>query len=122
MRKQPRILFFVKGSLPSKEAYDIADEFGVNVAFRNASVIRDGACIEACDGVAGEVPESYSHIRPAKEVIAEYRKPSKAKAEETTKQEETAKPEEVEKPKPKAKAKAEKPKTEGKGKGWTPNA
>lgn len=71
--KFPRILFFVRGSMPSPEALEIAEEMGPNVAFRNAAFVPDDANPEKCDGVAGEIPEAYKKFPKAEEAIKTFK-------------------------------------------------
>lgn len=59
MFKHPRILFFIKGPVPSTEDRAEALLLGTNVAFRNNLFISADDAIEACDGVAGDVPAEY---------------------------------------------------------------
>lgn len=88
MRKYPRILYFIKGVLPSDEAQDVADTLGPNVAFRNANFVAETGALEKCDGVAGEVPARYKEAYPTAE---EALKISKNKAAENKKAREEAK-------------------------------
>ena len=119
-KRYPRILFFIKGVMPSVEAQEIAEQYGPNVAFRNAHFVSDTEAPEACDGVAGDVPERYKKLPTAEEALKKFEEARKVAAE-------TAK-------KNKAKREAEQDKTEapktepakaddkGKGASWKPNA
>ena len=74
--RYPRILFFIKGAVPSVDDIDESEKMGPNVAFRNACFIpeelTDGA-FEQCDGVAGAVPKSYANKFPtAKEALEKF--------------------------------------------------
>lgn len=59
-----RILFFIAGAVPTDEEYDGAADLKANVAFRNAQHIPAEGALEACDGVAGLVPERYAKAFP----------------------------------------------------------
>ncbi len=74
MRKWPRILFFILGALPTAEEVGEAEALGFNVVFRNALLVPAEGALEACDGVAGEVPERYAAAFPsAEEVLEEFK-------------------------------------------------
>jgi hypothetical protein len=60
----PKILFFTAGMKPTAEDLAAADELGPGVSFRNATLIQSDAPIEAADGVAGAVPDSYAEAIP----------------------------------------------------------
>ena len=83
--KSPKILYFIKGTLPSDEAYDVADNFGTNVAFRNVDFIVETNALEDCDGVAGEVPAAYAKKYPTAEKALEQFKVERKKAAELKK-------------------------------------
>lgn len=127
MRKQPRILYFVKGVMPSIEAQEVAGSYGAaNVAFRNANFVPEDGALEQCDGVAGEVPERYKEKYPsAEEAIetfeAERKKEiaDKKKANAAAKKAETEAKKKVE---AEAKKKAEEEAKKNGGQGWKPNA
>lgn len=81
MLKAPRILYFLRGPVPTNEERNDAHRYGTNVAFRNASLVgTDDAC-EICDGVAGAVPVAYKGKPDGKAVISahlakiEYKEP-----------------------------------------------
>jgi hypothetical protein len=65
MRNFPRILFFIASTMPSDAESDQAMELGPNVAYRNASLVSTEGALEACDGVAGQVPQRYVYARPS---------------------------------------------------------
>lgn len=66
--KQPVILFFTKGSSPTEEEIEAANELGANVKFRAAKFVGDETHgLEICDGVAGQVPKTYAEKYPAAE-------------------------------------------------------
>lgn len=90
MKKAPKILYFIRGSLPTKEEQTEAESFGANVAFRNVEFINDAEKPEAADGVAGGsyqetedgkpigepislIPDSYAHYPKAAEVMAAFK-------------------------------------------------
>jgi hypothetical protein len=80
VRKWPRILFFINGSIPSEEEVAEAESLGFNVTFRNALFVAAEGALEACDGVAGDVPERYAAKYPsAEEVVEEFKTGSVAK-------------------------------------------
>lgn len=127
MKRYPRILFFIKGTLPSAEAMEVAEKYGPNVAFRNANFVPSSGAIEKCDGVAGEVPETYKELPTAEEALKKFEEDRKAAAETANKNK--AKREAGAKAEADGKDKTEAPKTEpakpdGKGKAasWKPNA
>ena len=70
--KFAKILYFVKGVMPSNEAQQIALKYGPNVAFRNANFVSDNGAPEDCDGVAGDVPKLYKKFKDADEVLKEF--------------------------------------------------
>lgn len=63
-RRASKVIYFVKGALPSKEDYEAATAIGPGVVFRNALKLVNGAPLENCDAVAGAVPEDYAMIFP----------------------------------------------------------
>jgi hypothetical protein len=69
MLKQIKILFFIKGVLPTIGDQLMATQYGgAQVCFRNAMYV-DGAS-EPCDGVAGCVPECYAKFPTAEQALA----------------------------------------------------
>lgn len=85
MKRYPRILYFIKGVMPSAEAQEVAEEFGPNVAFRNANFVPSSGALEACDGVAGDVPETYKNLPTAEEAIEKFEAERKAANEKNAK-------------------------------------
>lgn len=67
MLKHPRILYFIKGPIPSEDDQFKARQFGTNVVFRNA-IFADTLAAEPCAGVTGEVPPEYAKKYPTAEV------------------------------------------------------
>ncbi|UUV44522.1 hypothetical protein RCMOTHERGOOSE_12 [Rhodobacter phage RcMotherGoose] len=63
--KALKILYFVRGAAPSPAQLAEAHSLNANVCFRNALAISNEAALEACDGVAGDVPPVYSAKFPA---------------------------------------------------------
>lgn len=57
-----KILFFISGSVPSEEESKKAKKIDEKVCFRNALFIDPKGCLEYCDFVMGDIPESYSEI------------------------------------------------------------
>jgi len=88
MKRYPRILFFIKGVMPSAEAMEVAEKYGPNVAFRNANFVPSSGAIEKCDGVAGEVPETYAKCPKAEDAIEAFEKERKAAIEKAAKRKE----------------------------------
>lgn len=69
MKKQPVILFFIAGTAATAAEHSEAFKYGQNVRFRNASFIKEGEALEACDGVAGKVPKAYAGVATAEEAM-----------------------------------------------------
>jgi len=57
---KPKILFFIKDAVPTEAERLEASEIVGNVVFRNASIKTEFP--EACDGVAGAVPDLYKQV------------------------------------------------------------
>ena len=59
-----RVLYFVRGHMPS--AHQIADarQYGPHVSFRNVNFHTVGSGMEPCTAVAGEVPSDYRRKFP----------------------------------------------------------
>lgn len=70
--KAPRILYFLKGSMPTAEQQIDAMRYGSGVVFRNGSCVPVEGSPEACDGVAGDVPALYSAMRSGEDAMREY--------------------------------------------------
>lgn len=81
IKKHPRILFFIKGSVPTVVDVEAADKCGNNVVFRNAMMVPQTCNTENCAGVAGAVPEAYKDLPNAKKVLADFKTAEKAKLE-----------------------------------------
>lgn len=70
--KYPRILFFVKATVPTLEQQLAAERLApCRVSFRNANHVPDEGSLEACDGVFGDVPKRYADAYPTAEVAIE---------------------------------------------------
>lgn len=69
MKKAPKILYFIRGSVPTKEEQDEADTFGANVAYRNVEFMGDEAP-EAADGVAGGTYQEMEDDKPVGEPVS----------------------------------------------------
>lgn len=108
--KHPRVLFFLKGIIPTLEEQSEAEELGNNVAFRNASVIADGDPLEAFDKVAGAIPASYAAEVARREADGEPEAPEPPKSALPPAGSPVAPPTAAPAPKP------------GAGGGWKPNA
>lgn len=72
MKKYPRILYFIKGSVPTEMDKASALQLGTNVVFRNAVFVPKVGCLEACSGVSGLIPELYSGLPKGEDVIREF--------------------------------------------------
>lgn len=72
--KQPFILFFVAGMVPTAKELAEAGKLRARVGYRNASVVREEDAPEPCDGVAGMVPAAYKKFPKAEAAIAAYDK------------------------------------------------
>lgn len=81
--KLAKVLFFVAGNMPTQEDFEAAADLKATVSFRNASAILPDGYVEVCDGVAGEVPESYAHLPTAAEAIKTATAKFKAMAQKT---------------------------------------
>ncbi len=121
MKRYPRILYFIKGVMPSAEAQEVAEALGPNVAFRNANFVPTSGAPEKCDGVAGDVPELYKKFPTAEEALKKFEEQRKAANEKNAKrdaerkeQAEAAKAEAAKKAEEQAKADAEKAKEQAK--------
>lgn len=71
--KALKILYFVRGAAPSPAQLAEAGALNANVCFRNALAISNEAALEACDGVAGDVPPVYSAKFPNAKAALEAR-------------------------------------------------
>lgn len=61
----PKIIFFIRDFVPSDEDVEKAQAIGPGVVFRNANFVPANPSpgqIEACDGVAGDVPAAYAAL------------------------------------------------------------
>ena len=81
IKKQPRILFFIKGAVPTVAEMEAAENCGNNVSFRNASLVPKVCNPEKCDGVEGVVPEAYKKLPLAGEVLKSFADKMKAEKE-----------------------------------------
>lgn len=64
-RRASKVLFFILGSMPTKEDYEAAQAIGPGCVFRNAKKLVFGAPLENCDAVAGAVPDDYAATFPS---------------------------------------------------------
>ena len=63
--RPPRVLYFIKGTLPSLDDQLAAEEMApCVVSFRNAHLVSNVGALEACDAVAGDVPARYKKAYP----------------------------------------------------------
>lgn len=58
IKTSKKILVFIAGSIPTEAELAFAEKHNTSM-FRNATVGEPDACLEACDAVAGCVPEAY---------------------------------------------------------------
>lgn len=72
--KQPFVLFFLAGMVPTPEELVEAGKLRARVGYRNASVVSPEDAPEPCDGVAGKVPPTYRKFPTADAAIAAYDK------------------------------------------------
>ena len=72
LTRVPRILFFIKGTLPTLEEQLEADELApMRVSYRNANLVSAEGALETCDGWYGDAtPERYRKAYPAAEEAA----------------------------------------------------
>lgn len=70
--KQPFILFFLAGMVPTPAELIEAAKIRGRVGMRNASVVSDEHVAEPCDGVAGSIPTPYKKLPTAAQAIAAY--------------------------------------------------
>lgn len=66
-RRASKVIYFVRGAMPTVEDYEAAEAIGPGCVFRNALKIVPGAPMENCDAVAGAVPEDYAATFPSAE-------------------------------------------------------
>lgn len=129
-KKYPRILYFISGTVPTKEQVREAQKFGPNTSFRNATLVSAEGALEAADGVAGDVPTRYADYTSAEDAIAAYEAElaqpeldfggeGTGEGGEGTKAPETPAPAPVTAPKAGAPAATAKPAAKA---AWTPNA
>ncbi len=69
--KQPKIIFFIDGPVPSEAEKLDAFDLGVPVQFRNAQHVS--RIEEECDGVTGHVPEAYKDHPTAEDALKAYK-------------------------------------------------
>lgn len=74
MAKDPRILYFCAGDMPTARDKLASLELGSNVSFRNGNFGTGGAAVEHCDGVSGPaIPKEYSNKPDGAECFKAYR-------------------------------------------------
>jgi hypothetical protein len=59
-----KVLYFIRGAVPTQDDLDEAQAIGPNVMMRNVGKIVPGAPLENCDAVAGFVPPDYAKVYP----------------------------------------------------------
>ena len=65
LTRVPRILFFIKGTVPTLEQQlEAEDLLPARVSFRNANLVLAEGSLETCDGVTGDVPARYKKEYP----------------------------------------------------------
>lgn len=75
--KLPLILYFINGSMPSKDDIENAQSYeGVaKVVYRNAHHVENTDSLEICDGVTGIAPARYKQRFPdVEEVVKSFKK------------------------------------------------
>lgn len=76
--KQPFILFFVAGMVPTPKERSAAQKLRGQVGWRNASAINEEDAPEPCDGVAALsrdlIPSNYKKFPTAESAIAKFDK------------------------------------------------
>jgi hypothetical protein len=87
LTKLPRILFFIKGTVPTLEQQLEAEDLApARVAFRNANLVLAEGSLEVCDGVTGDVPKRYKDAYPtAKKALEGFAEARKAAYEKLAK-------------------------------------
>lgn len=75
LAKQPKILFFSAGRIPTAKEKLESIELGIPVQWRNGAAHAEGE-FEPCDGVAGTPPLEYKKrkVKTAKQVVEAYKK------------------------------------------------
>jgi hypothetical protein len=58
--KPLKILYFINDSMPTAKQIADAEQYGNLICYRNAVHVPQEGALEACDGVAGEVPARYA--------------------------------------------------------------
>lgn len=93
LTKLPRILFFIRGPVPSLEQQLEAEDLSpARVSFRNADLVLAEGALEVCDGVTGEVPARYKKAYPtAKKALEGFAEARKAAYEKLAKDADTSK-------------------------------
>jgi hypothetical protein len=81
----PKILFFVKDSVPTGEEQLEALKYGFNVCLRHANIASTESKTETCDGVAGAVPENYIGLPSADIALHNFSEALKTKIKEQEK-------------------------------------
>lgn len=66
INRNPRILFFINGMVPTEAEREEAEALGSNVAFRNATRSNPDEALEPFDRLAGEPPAWYAAAAAAK--------------------------------------------------------
>lgn len=87
LTRVPRILFFIKGTVPTLEQQlEAEDLVPARVAFRNANLVAPEGSLEICDGVTGDVPDRYKKAYPnAKKALEDFAEARKAAYEKLAK-------------------------------------
>jgi hypothetical protein len=62
--KPSRILYFIRGAVPSTAQRQDAETYGFGVVFRNALHVPPDGALERCDFVIGDVPGRYQKAYP----------------------------------------------------------
>lgn len=57
-----KVIYFINDSCANAEELELANEINGRVCFRNARFILNTGCVEECDFVFGNIPDTYKHI------------------------------------------------------------
>lgn len=65
----PKFIFFTEDASPSEDEWRIIRGFPCALLVRNAGAVESTDNPESCHGVLGAVPEPYSHVPNAVDVV-----------------------------------------------------
>lgn len=87
--KDPKIIFFIKGSVPTELQKIQASLLSSRTVFRNALYVPEVlplGQVEACDAVTGIIPGPYSKMPLAEKVVKEHKDALKKRYDELLKE------------------------------------